>query len=63
MDNKTKYINMKTNNNNEETYTRTELIIESVLIGIATGVGALVLSTAFTIFWNVGVAIWKTLIK
>ena len=40
-----------------------ELIIESILIGIATGVCVMVLSTAFVILWNVGKAIWTTLIK
>ena len=54
---------MKKNRFENEYYTRTELIIESVLIGIATAVGAMVLSTAGVIFWNVGKAIWKTLIK
>ena len=40
-----------------------ELIIESILIGIATGVAVMILSTAAVIFWNVGKAIWTTLIK
>jgi hypothetical protein len=40
-----------------------ELIIESILIGIATGVCVMILGTAGVIFWNVGKAIWTTLIK
>ncbi len=54
---------MKQNETQNESYSKTELIIESVLIGIATGVGVMVLSTAGVIFWNVGKAIWTTLIK
>jgi len=54
---------MKRNRFESEFYTRTELIIESVLIGIATGVGVMVLSTGFVLLWSIGEAIWKTLIK
>ena len=49
---------LKTNNMSKK-----ELIIESILIGIATGVAVMILSTAAVIFWNVGKAIWTTLIK
>lgn len=40
-----------------------ELIIESILIGIATGIAVMILGTAAIMFWNIGEAIWKTLIK
>lgn len=48
---------------NSETYTRTELIIESVIVGIGIGVACMVLTTGFVLLWSVGEAIWKTLIK
>ena len=54
---------MKQNETQNESYSKTELIIESVIVGIATGVGVLVLTTAFTILWAAGEGIWKTLIK
>lgn len=51
------------NNSNNQTYTRTELIIESVIVSIGVGVSILVLTTGFTFLWEVGKVIWKTLIK
>ncbi len=48
---------------NSETYTRTELIIESVIVGIGIGVACMVLTTGFVLLWSAGEAIWKTLIK
>jgi hypothetical protein len=54
---------MKKNRFESEYYTRTELIIESVAIGIATGVAVIVLSTGYVLLWSMGEAIWKTLIK
>ena len=52
---------MKKDNN--ETYTRTELIIESVIVGIGIGVACMVLTTGFVLLWNAGKAILTTLIK